>query len=106
MFRRRPATTDRTHAMIRLITFDAVGTLFSLREPVGRTYARFAAEHDVRADPDKLDASFRAAWQNLPPPLHPEGQPPLDDDRAWWSALVRQTWELTGAGGFPDDRFP
>lgn len=84
---------------LRAIFFDAAGTLFRLREPVGRTYARIAARHGMRVEPGKLDAAFRETWRHLPPPLHPEGQPPGDDDRSWWREVVRRTFALAGNGG-------
>ena len=77
---------------LQTIFFDAAGTLFSLREPVGLTYARIGLRHGARAGPDALDKAFRAAWRSLPTPLHPENKPPADDDRAWWRELVRRTF--------------
>jgi putative hydrolase of the HAD superfamily len=70
------------------VFFDAAGTLFQLREPVGQTYAREAAARGFHADPAALEAGFRAAWKAAPAPLHPEGSPPEDDDADWWRALV------------------
>jgi putative hydrolase of the HAD superfamily len=88
---------------LKAIFLDAAGTLFRLREPVGRTYSRIAARHGIQADPDRLEAAFRTAWRSLPPPLHPENRPPSDDDRSWWRELVGQTF-LHGADRIrPDD---
>lgn len=77
---------------LRVIFFDAAGTLFHLREPVGDTYARIAAKHGVTADPRALEKAFRTAWKALPSPLHPEGMPPADDDRSWWREVVWLTF--------------
>src|SRR5688500_16134229 len=85
-------TSHRDNSSPRAIFFDAAGTLFHLREPVGETYARIALKHGVRAEPRALEEAFRAAWKALPSPLHPEGTPPADDDRAWWREVVRQTF--------------
>ena len=79
--------------------FDAAGTLVHLAEPVGQTYARFAGEYGLAANPSQLEAAFRSAWKASPPPLHPEDGPPTDDDRAWWLQLVRTTFEK--ANGAP-----
>jgi putative hydrolase of the HAD superfamily len=87
----------------RAIFFDAMGTLFSLREPVGQTYARVAASHGIHADADKLSAAFRSAWQSLPPPVRPERSESPDDDRSWWKHLVRRTFEhALGSSPAPD----
>lgn len=82
---------------IRAIFLDAAGTLFHLREPVGDAYARIAAKHGLTAEPRALEKAFRAAWKALPSPVHPEGEPPADDDRAWWREVVRQTFAQVAA---------
>ncbi|HEY2573581.1 MAG TPA: HAD-IA family hydrolase [Verrucomicrobiaceae bacterium] len=86
---------------IRAIFFDAAGTLFSLQEPVGQTYARIGLRHGVKADAAKLETTFRAAWRDLPAPLHPDNQPPADDDRGWWRELVRRTFAAESSGMDP-----
>jgi putative hydrolase of the HAD superfamily len=94
---------------IRAIFFDAAGTLFHLREPVGDTYARIAAKHGVMAEARALEKAFRAAWKALPSPVHPEGKPPEDDDRAWWHEVVRLTFaheaNATDSGAIAGDVF-
>lgn len=65
----------------RVVFLDAAGTLFGLQEPVGETYARFAALHGIEVNAAALEVSFRAAWKDLPPPVHPEGFQSSDDDR-------------------------
>jgi len=77
----------------KAIFFDAVGTLFHLREPVGKTYADIAAEHGVTVDAEALNKGFRAAWKSLSVPVHAEGTVPEDDDRSWWEELVRRTFQ-------------
>jgi putative hydrolase of the HAD superfamily len=77
----------------QVLFFDAVGTLFHLRQPVGQTYAEIATEHGVMVDAQALDKGFRAAWKSLPAPHHPEHAPPQDDDRSWWEELVRRTFQ-------------
>ena len=77
----------------RAIFFDAAGTLFHLREPVGKTYAEIGAAHGVPADAGLLDRGFRAAWKSLPVPVHAEGTVAEDDDRSWWEELVRRTFQ-------------
>lgn len=76
-----------------VIFLDAAGTLFEIAEPVGATYARLAAQHGVAVEPGAMDHAFRCTWKELPPPLHPEGHPPADDDRSWWHELVCRSFE-------------
>jgi putative hydrolase of the HAD superfamily len=73
---------------LQALIFDAAGTLIRVAEPVGRTYAAFAARHGLQTAPEEIMQAFRQAWQTLPSPLHPEGKPPQDDDRGWWRQLV------------------
>lgn len=73
---------------LKAVFFDAAGTLISPTEPVGRTYALFAARHGISVEPEVVMRAFRTAWKATPPPLHPVGQAPEDDDRSWWRHLV------------------
>jgi putative hydrolase of the HAD superfamily len=76
-----------------VLFLDAAGTLMEVAEPVGVTYARIAAAHGVSVDAAAMDHAFRCTWKELPPPLHPPGRPPHDDDRSWWRELVLQSFE-------------
>ena len=76
------------------VVFDAVGTLLQLREPVGRTYARFAAGHGVALPAGRLDEAFRRVLAAAPPNVHP-GVPlalAAERERDWWRARVRETF--------------
>lgn len=73
---------------LQALTFDAAGTLIRVAEPVGQTYATFAARHGLQTAPEDVMRAFREAWKALPPPLHPVGKPPQDDDRGWWRVFV------------------
>ncbi|MBL9117046.1 MAG: HAD-IA family hydrolase [Verrucomicrobiaceae bacterium] len=76
-------TTD-----LEVIFFDAAGTLIKVAEPVGVTYARFAAEYGILADPAVLEASFRSVWKKTLPPT----ELTMDDEQSWWRALVDQVF--------------
>ncbi|RBP46588.1 putative hydrolase of the HAD superfamily [Roseimicrobium gellanilyticum] len=97
------------HPKLRAIFLDAAGTLFHLHEPVGDTYARIAAKHGVAAEPRALEKAFRSAWKAVPSPVHPEGVPPMDDDRSWWHEVVRLTFSHgaapTNSGAIPQEVF-
>ena len=81
--------------MIRVVTFDAAGTLIRLIKPPGTTYADSARSFGYNLDPDRLQAAFRVAWRYLAPPLETTG-PRADDDRGWWKELVRMTMGQAG----------
>lgn len=76
--------------MIRAVTFDAVGTLVALREPVGDTYARVAGRHGIAALPASVDIAFRQAFRSAPPLAFPGASPDAlpARERAWWRAVV------------------
>ncbi|HSJ03649.1 MAG: HAD-IA family hydrolase [Verrucomicrobium sp.] len=80
------------------VFFDAAGTLFHLREPVGVTYARIAAHHEIKVEPDLVEKGFRHAWRSTPPNVHPVDNIPDDDDAAWWRELVGKTFEHAVTG--------
>ena len=85
---------------IEAVFFDAAGTLITLREPVGATYSRIAAGHQVRASPEALATAFRSAWKSRPQPQH-GGQRPADDDRSWWLALVADCFRTATGAALP-----
>jgi len=79
--------------MIRVVTFDAAGTLIRLVRPPGQTYAETARLFGYNLDPVRVQDAFGIAWKSLPPPPDCPGPLP-DDDRDWWRALVAKTIEL------------
>ncbi|MFN7562738.1 MAG: HAD-IA family hydrolase [Prosthecobacter sp.] len=87
--------------VLKVIFLDAAGTLITPVESVGATYARIAAEHGVTVSGEALNQAFRAVWRGTPSPLHPEGCPPVDDDRSWWRQVASGTF--TQALGRPLD---
>ena len=79
---------------VQAVTFDAAGTLFTVAEPVGATYARIAALHGIDVRAIDIDRRFRAAFAAAPPLAFPGASPArlADHERAWWYALVRATF--------------
>ncbi|MGQ9865603.1 MAG: HAD-IA family hydrolase [Pseudanabaenaceae cyanobacterium] len=80
------------------IFFDAVGTLFGVRDSVGHAYARIAAEFGVTAPPARLNQAFFQAFGSAPPLAFP-GCPPSDlvaTEKAWWRAIAWDTFAATG----------
>jgi putative hydrolase of the HAD superfamily len=94
-------------ADLRAVTLDAAGTLIEVAEPVGGTYARFAARHGIAIAPDDVERGFRAAFASAPPLAFP-GASPLrlaDHERAWWYAVVRRAFGAAAAGPAVDACF-
>ncbi|MFN9545922.1 MAG: HAD-IA family hydrolase [Cyanobacteriota bacterium] len=84
----------------RGLLLDAMGTLISLRESVGTTYAAVAAAHGLRADPAALDALFPAIYRAAPPLAFSLADPDalLLAERRWWGDRIREVFRaLDGA---------
>lgn len=77
---------------MKVIFFDAVGTLFRLTGSVGQHYARVAADLGERWDPVRLDAAFLRSWKQMPA-RSATGIPRPDDDKGWWRELVGHVLE-------------
>jgi putative hydrolase of the HAD superfamily len=89
-----------------LISFDAAGTLIQVARPVATTYTESARAHGISVSESALKTAFRAVWNNLPPPLFPDGQSSPDDDRSWWQELVRQVFATALGSPLPDEELP
>ncbi|HUF61268.1 MAG TPA: HAD-IA family hydrolase [Verrucomicrobiales bacterium] len=91
------------------VFFDAAGTLISVREPVGTTYARFAGRHGMGLDPAAAERAFRALFARAETPAY--GAPGAGHgsgeavDRAWWSRLVWRVFRQAGVAGLEEERF-
>jgi putative hydrolase of the HAD superfamily len=78
----------------RAALFDATGTLIALREPVGDTYARIAAEHGIGVSAWRLGDAFRRVIARSDPTVLPAGSPETTAarEREAWREIVRQTF--------------
>ncbi len=89
--------------MLRVVFFDAAGTLFHTREPAGLSYAKIARRFGVQAEEQQVIDSFRRAFAAAPGlafgPVH-EAARLRDLEREWWYRLVRSTF--AGLGDFAD----
>jgi putative hydrolase of the HAD superfamily len=86
-------------AQIKAVFFDAAGTLFETREPVGETYARFARPYGIDASPDAIEAAFRHAFRDALPLAFGAGREPEELrrlEREWWRGLVAKTFAAFG----------
>lgn len=90
-------------AQIKAVFFDAAGTLFETREPVGETYARIARAYGVDASAEAVDAGFRRTFRDAAPLAFGPGRNPEELrhlERDWWRGLVAKTF--AGIGQFSD----
>jgi putative hydrolase of the HAD superfamily len=72
---------------LRIIFFDAAGTLIGLPQGVEHHYCEVARRHGREFDPIAMHEAFRMAWKEAEPP--PTTRAPRDDDdRGWWRRLV------------------
>jgi putative hydrolase of the HAD superfamily len=84
----------------RGLLLDAMGTLITLRESVGTTYAAVAAEHGLPADPAAIDVLFPAVYKAAPPLAFPLTDPDalLKAEIHWWGDRIREVFQaLDGA---------
>jgi putative hydrolase of the HAD superfamily len=85
--------------MLKVIFFDAAGTLFEPREPVGLSYVRIAREYGVAASVADVGARFRRAFHGAPPLAFGPGRSAYDLrrlERQWWHDLVAATFAELG----------
>jgi putative hydrolase of the HAD superfamily len=85
--------------MARTVFFDAAGTLFEAREPIGRTYTRLARQFGLDASEEAVSASFRLAFGNAPGLAFGPGYLPAELrrlERQWWRARVLETFSHLG----------
>jgi putative hydrolase of the HAD superfamily len=83
----------------KIIFFDAVGTLFGVRSPVGEIYAQFAKQAGLDVDASSLNSaflqSFRAAPREAFAEAAPADLPRLEYE--WWRAVAQNSFERVGA---------
>jgi putative hydrolase of the HAD superfamily len=84
----------------QVIFFDAVGTLFGVRDSVGKIYSEVASKYGVDCAPELLDKYFYTAFKNSPPCIFPDTPTPdiPQQEYHWWREINRQTF--TAAGKF------
>jgi len=88
--------------MLRVVFFDAAGTLFHTREPAGLSYAKIARRYGLVADDRIVIDSFKRAFAAAPGLAFGPGHDPADlrrMEREWWNRLVRATFAKVGVLG-------
>jgi putative hydrolase of the HAD superfamily len=87
--------------MERVVFFDLVGTLISIRGRVGAQYAETAGLFGIQADPDALDRAFREVMRAQPSFVLAEsgGRDVAARECDVWREIVRAVYERAGLGG-------
>lgn len=87
---------------IKMVFFDAAGTLFEVRGSVGEIYARLARRSGIEAVPEEIQRGFARQFRAQPPIAFPIETPEAERlalERAWWRNLVRAVF--AGPRAFP-----
>ena len=85
--------------MLRTIFFDAAGTLFTPRIPVGDSYALVARKHGVITSGAAVGEAFRHAFHESDGLAFGPGHTAAElrqMERAWWSELVAKSFARLG----------
>src|ERR1700730_7365145 len=89
--------------MLKVVFFDAAGTLFEPRDSVGATYTQLARKYGVDASAEEVNAAFRRVFHHSPGLAFGPGHG-ADElrklEKRWWRNLVAESFE--GLGTFTD----
>jgi putative hydrolase of the HAD superfamily len=81
---------------IKVVFFDAGGTLFRPYPSVGDIYARTAAKHGVRVDAETVEKAFQQKWHERNGMTTLAGLSSEKIEREWWYRLVRDVFGNLG----------
>jgi len=82
---------------IKVVFFDAGGTLFRPYPSVGEVYARTAARHGVNVEAARVEKAFQDQWHQRNGLTTLAGLSSEKIEREWWYALVRDVFGNLGA---------
>ncbi len=104
----RHAAARTRAAKPKAVFFDAAGTLFEARQPVGRSYSLLAQEFGLNADENAVSAAFRRAFHAAPGLAFGPGHSGAELrrlERQWWRERVAETFAGLGRFGDYDSYF-
>jgi putative hydrolase of the HAD superfamily len=86
---------------IKVVFFDAAGTLFHVKGSVGETYLRHAEKYGVKqtgATLESLNTAFQRAFKDAPPPVFAvrDAAEIKRCERLWWFDLVHNVFYRVG----------
>src|SRR5438552_2356374 len=87
-----PSSIGIRPSKIKVVFFDAGGTLFRPYPSVGAVYARVAARHGVRVDADRVEKLFHEKWHKRNGMTSLKGQSSEKIERDWWRRLVKEVF--------------
>jgi putative hydrolase of the HAD superfamily len=95
---------------IKVIFFDAAGTLFHVKGSVADVYLAHAEKYGVKRTPElreSLKAAFVRAFADAPPPAFAVNDPReiTQCERLWWFDVVHNVWYRVGMFEQFDDYF-
>jgi putative hydrolase of the HAD superfamily len=95
---------------IKVIFFDAAGTLFHVKGSVADVYLTYAEPYGVRRTPQLLEAvavAFQRAFRDAPPPVFSITEPAEIKrcERLWWFDIVHNVFYRVGMFEGFDDYF-
>lgn len=95
---------------IKVVFFDAAGTLFHVKGSVGDVYLQYAAKYGVLRSPDmatRVNQAFKDAFRQAPPPIFAVEQPEKlkQCERLWWFDIVHAVFYRVGMFEGFDDYF-
>jgi putative hydrolase of the HAD superfamily len=84
-----------------LVTLDALGTLYTFRQPVAVQYLQVARQCglDAKIDPKELDQAFRKSYKHHNSTYPNYGKNKLESPEIWWHLLVNQAFSQLVEGG-------
>ncbi|MGL5834919.1 MAG: HAD-IA family hydrolase [Waterburya sp.] len=82
----------------KVIFFDAMGTLFDLKNSVGEIYQQYAAKYNVQVDAELISPAFIQSFKSAPPLAFSaaEFSPIKQQEFSWWKQVVSATFEQLG----------
>lgn len=85
---------SRTRGRPQGLLLDAMGTLITLRESVGSSYAALALGHGVTVEAAAIDAVFPTIYRQAPPLAFPGlgGAALLEAEICWWGERISETF--------------
>jgi len=86
---------------VKVVFFDAVGTLFDVKRSVGEVYVHYATKYGVEGSPDmvaSINLAFRDVFQKMPPPIFSVQSPEKlkQCERLWWFDVVHAVFYRVG----------
>ena len=89
------------NSSIKVVFFDAAGTLFHVKGSVADVYLQYAVKYGVKASSDlkrEINQAFEHAFRDAPPPIFAVDRPEnlKHCERLWWFDIVHAVFYRVG----------